>query len=63
MPMISIDNWTYCTDCYVRENHIYDSETKTWRCEVCGKVNNYLTQIRKAVRTVAESYLEDNPEE
>jgi len=61
--VISVDNWTHCEACYVRRDHVYDSETKTWRCEFCGIVNKSLTQFRKAVTEVAEKHLEENPEE
>lgn len=73
----NITNWTHCTACYVRRDHIYDFEMKAWRCEFCGIVNDALTRFkevetetpsltsspRRSVIDVAESYLEDHPEE
>ena len=59
-------NWTHCVGCYVRRDHIYDEEMEAWRCGFCGVVNNALTQLRKIaaeVAKVAETYLEENPEE
>ena len=61
-----IANWTYCLACYVRRDHVYDSEMKAWRCEFCGVVHEALTRFRKVVTEVtkvAESYSENNPEE
>ena len=63
MPTSSIDNWTHCIVCYIRYDHVYDSETKTWRCGFCNAVNKELTQLRKVLTTVTETYLEENPEE
>ena len=70
------ENWTHCKACYIRRNHVYDSEMEAWRCGFCGVVNDELTQLRKnlpiasltsfprrSVIDVAESYLEKNPEE
>lgn len=59
----NIDNWTHCTACYVRCDHVYDSEMDAWRCEFCGIVNEELTRLRKAIVAVAKSYLKENPEE
>ena len=63
LPVLEIANWTYCLGCYVRRDHIYDPEMKAWRCEFCGVVNVSMTQRRAAITEVAETYLEENPEE
>lgn len=66
LPVPEIANWTYCLACYVRRDHVYDPEMKAWRCEFCGVVHEALTRFRKVVTEVtgvAETYLEENPEE
>lgn len=63
MPKNIDNNWTYCKACYIRRDHVYDSEMKVWRCDFCGVVNNALTRFRNVVIEVAETYLEENPEE
>ncbi len=57
------DNWTHCIACYVRRDHVYDEKMEVWRCGFCGVINNALTQLRKVVTEIAETYLEENPEE
>lgn len=61
--VINIDNWTHCIACYVRRDHVYDSEMEAWRCGFCGIVNDELTQLRKSVTSIAKKYLEENSEE
>ena len=53
-PSMVGKNWTHCVGCYIRRDHVYDSEMKVWRCGFCGIVNEELTQRKK---------VEDNPEE
>jgi AhpD family alkylhydroperoxidase len=39
---------------------------KAWRCEFCGVVHKALTRFKKVateIAEVAETYLEENPEE
>jgi len=56
-------NWTHCVACYIRRDHIYDSEIKAWRCEFCGRVNDALTRLKEVIAEVADIYLEETPEE
>ena len=56
-------NWTHCVTCYIRRDHIYDSEMKAWRCEFCGRVNDALTRLKEVIAEVADNYLEKTPEE
>lgn len=63
IKLTNVDNWTHCKGCCVRRDHIYDPEMKAWRCEFCGLVNVSMTERRKAITTVAETYLKENPEE
>lgn len=63
MPRTTIDNWTHCMVCYDRQDHIWDPDTQTWRCSKCNTANPQLTITRRKLSEVAESYLEENPEE
>jgi hypothetical protein len=58
----AIADWTHCTTCCVRRDHVYDSEMKAWRCGFCGVVNTSMTERRKAITAVAEKHLKKNPE-
>ena len=64
LPVPEIANWTYCWSCYIRRDHVYDSELEAWRCEFCGVVKASLTSFpRRSVIDVAETYLENHPKE
>lgn len=63
LMITSVDNWTHCMTCYIRRDHYWDIETQSWRCDTCKSVNAELTIMRKRVTEVAETYLEENPEE
>ncbi len=64
IPLVpEIANWTHCSACYIRRDHVYDAEMKAWRCGFCGIVNSTLTRFRAVATAIAEKYLKENPEE
>lgn len=64
--------WTFCNWCMTQRDHMLIN--KAWLCSMCGKKNKRLPVVvsrtpsltsspRRTIIDVAESYLEENPEE
>ncbi len=49
-----ICEWSHCTACCVRRDHIYDLEMEAWRCGFCGVVNTSMTERRKEVTIIED---------